>query len=53
MHKPLCFIIMPFGIKKDKNGKDEVHHIFQDGESLTNKDSIIQYKNTTTLYGSV
>lgn len=44
--KPAIFNTIDFlvSVKKDKNGKDEIHHIFQDGESLTNKDSIIQYK---------
>lgn len=31
-------------IKKDKNGTDEVHNIFQEGLALTNKESIVQYK---------
>ena len=30
--------------KKDKNGKDEVHNVFQDGIDLQNQTNIVQYK---------
>jgi hypothetical protein len=31
-------------VKKDKTGKDEVHHIFQDGKNLQGVQEIIQFK---------
>tara|TARA_B100001287_G_scaffold276730_1_gene288977 strand:+ start:2311 stop:6000 length:3690 start_codon:yes stop_codon:yes gene_type:complete len=31
-------------VKKDKNGKDEIHNVFQDGVDLQNQNSIVQYK---------
>jgi len=31
-------------IKKDKTGRDEVHHIFQDGRNLQGTQEVLQYK---------
>lgn len=31
-------------VKKDKTGKDEVHHIFQEGRNLTGVQNVVQYK---------
>ena len=31
-------------VKKDKNGKDEIHNVFQDGIDLQNQKNITQYK---------
>jgi hypothetical protein len=44
--KPVEFNTIDFlvSVKKDKNGKDEVHHIFQDGKNLQGAQDIIQYK---------
>jgi len=44
--KPAEFNTIDFlvSIKKDKNGKDEVHHIFQDGRNLQGIQEVIQYK---------
>jgi len=44
--KPPEFNTIDFlvSIKKDKNGKDEIHNIFQEGISLNNSDNILQYK---------
>jgi hypothetical protein len=44
--KPAEFNTIDFlvSIKKDKNGKDEIHHIFQDGRNLQGVQEVIQYK---------
>ena len=44
--KPVEYNTIDFlvSIKKDKNGKDEVHHIFQDGRNLHGTQEVIQYK---------
>lgn len=44
--KPVEFNTIDFlvSIKKDKNGKDEIHHVFQEGTSLNNSQNIMQYK---------
>jgi hypothetical protein len=44
--KPAEFNTIDFlvTIKKDKTGKDEIHHIFQDGKSMEGVQNLIQYK---------
>jgi mRNA (guanine-N7-)-methyltransferase len=31
-------------IRKDKNGKDEIHNIFQDGTDMSGRQNVLQYK---------
>jgi hypothetical protein len=38
-------------MKKDKSGKDEVHHIFQEGRNLQENQDIIQYKTLVLHVG--
>jgi hypothetical protein len=51
--KPVEFNTIDFlvSIKKDKNGKDEVHHIFQDGRNLQGIQEVIQYKTLVLRCG--
>jgi len=44
--KPAEFNTIDFlvSIKKDKSGKDEIHHIFQDGKNVEGLQNVIQYK---------
>jgi len=44
--KPAEFNTIDFlvSIKKDKTGKDEIHHIFQDGKNLQGIQEVTQYK---------
>jgi hypothetical protein len=38
-------------VKKDKTGRDEVHHVFQDGKNVKGGQSIIQYKTLVLRCG--
>jgi len=38
-------------VKKDKTGKDEIHHVFQDGVNLANAQNITQYKTLILMCG--
>ena len=38
-------------IKKDKNGQDEIHNIFQDGKNMVNINTIKQYKTLILCCG--
>lgn len=51
--KPAEFNTIDFlvSIKKDKTGKDEVHHIFQEGRNLQNVQDVIQYKTLVLRCG--
>ena len=51
--KPADFNTIDFlvRVKKDKNGQDEVHNIFQQGKNLVNIDSIKQYKTLILCCG--
>jgi hypothetical protein len=44
--KPASFNTIDFlvSVKKDKTGKDEVHHVFQEGVNLAATQNIVQYK---------
>ena len=44
--KPAEFNTIDFlvSVKKDKNGKDIIHHIFQEGKNLVGVQSVVQYK---------
>lgn len=44
--KPPHFNTIDFlvSLKKDKNGKDEIHNIFQEGKNITGIQSVVQYK---------
>jgi hypothetical protein len=44
--KPTEFNTVDFlvSIKTDKTGKDEVHHVFQEGLNLTGPQNVVQYK---------
>lgn len=44
--KPAEFNTIDFlvSVKKDKTGRDEIHHIFQDGRTMEKSQDIIQYK---------
>jgi mRNA (guanine-N7-)-methyltransferase len=44
--KPPHFNTIDFlvSIKKDKHGKDEIHHIFQDGKNVEGLQNFVQYK---------
>jgi hypothetical protein len=44
--KPPDFNTIDFlvSIKKDKNGKDEIHNIFQEGKNTTGYQNVVQYK---------
>lgn len=51
--KPPEFNTIDFlvSIKKDKTGKDEVHHIFQEGRNLQGVQDILQYKTLVLRCG--
>ena len=51
--KPAEFNTIDFlvSIKKDKTGKDEVHHIFQEGRNLQGSQEVIQYKTLVLRCG--
>lgn len=44
--KPAEFNTIDFlvSVKKDKNGKDEIHHVFQEGSGMNTTEKITQYK---------
>jgi len=44
--KPPEFNTIDFlvSVKKDKTGKDEVHHVFQEGTTMTGQQNVLQYK---------
>ena len=51
--KPSVFNTIDFlvRIKKDKNGNDEIHNIFQEGKNVVNIQSIKQYKTLILMCG--
>jgi hypothetical protein len=51
--KPSEFNTIDFlvSIKKDKTGKDEVHHIFQDGRNMQGIQDVLQYKTLVLHVG--
>ena len=51
--KPAEFNTIDFlvSVKKDKTGRDEVHHIFQDGRNLEGNQEVIQYKTLVLRCG--
>lgn len=51
--KPAKFNTVDFlvSIKKDKNGKEEVHHIFQEGVNLMGIQNVSQYKTLILMCG--
>jgi len=51
--KPAEFNTIDFlvSVKKDKTGRDEVHHIFQDGRNLEGNQAVIQYKTLVLRCG--
>jgi hypothetical protein len=51
--KPAEFNTIDFlvTIKKDKTGKDEIHHIFQDGKNLQGIQEVVQYKTLVLRCG--
>jgi hypothetical protein len=51
--KPAEFNTIDFLVytKKDKTGKDEIHHIFQDGKSLQGGHEVLQYKTMVLHVG--
>jgi hypothetical protein len=51
--KPPAYNTIDFlvSVKKDKNGKDEIHHIFQEGNDMTRGQSVIQYKTLVLRCG--
>ena len=51
--KPPEFNTIDFlvSIKKDKTGKDEIHHVFQEGLDLTGNQNITQYKTLILMCG--
>ena len=51
--KPPEFNTIDFlvSIKKDKTGKDEVHHIFQDGRNMYGLQEVMQYKTLVLHVG--
>jgi len=51
--KPAEFNTIDFlvSIKKGKNGKDEIHNIFQDGQNVQSSKNIIQYKTLVLRCG--
>ena len=51
--KPAEFNTIDFlvSIKKDKTGKDEVHHIFQDGRNMQGVQEVVQYKTMVLHVG--
>lgn len=51
--KPVEFNTIDFlvSIKKDKTGKDEIHHVFQEGLDLAGSQNITQYKTLILMCG--
>jgi hypothetical protein len=51
--KPTEFNTIDFlvSVKKDKNGKDEIHHIFQDGKNLSGVQQVTQIKTLVLRCG--
>ena len=51
--KPPQFNTIDFlvSVKKDKNGKDEIHNIFQEGKNITGVQSVVQYKTLVLRCG--
>ena len=51
--KPAEFNTIDFLVtmKKDKTGKDEIHHIFQDGKNMEGVQNLIQYKTLILMCG--
>lgn len=51
--KPAEFNTIDFlvSVKKDKTGKDEVHHIFQDGRNMQGVQEVLQYKTLVLHVG--
>ena len=51
--KPAEFNTIDFlvTVKKDKTGKDEIHHIFQEGRNLEGVQNITQYKTLVLMCG--
>lgn len=51
--KPAEFNTIDFlvSIKKDKTGKDEIHHVFQEGLDLASNQNITQYKTLVLMCG--
>jgi len=51
--KPAEFNTIDFlvSVKKDKNGRDLVHHIFQEGKNLSGVQSVVQYKTLVLRCG--
>jgi hypothetical protein len=51
--KPAEFNTIDFlvSIKKDKTGKDELHHLFQEGRNLEGIQDVIQYKTLVLMCG--
>jgi len=51
--KPAEFNTIDFlvSVKKDKTGRDEIHHIFQDGRNLEGNQEVIQYKTLVLRCG--
>jgi len=51
--KPAEFNTIDFLVstKKDKTGKDEIHHIFQDGKNLQGGNEVVQYKTMVLHVG--
>ena len=51
--KPAEFNTIDFlvSVKKDKTGKDEIHHVFQEGLDLAGNQNITQYKTLILMCG--
>ena len=51
--KPVEFNTIDFlvSIKKDKNGKDEIHNIFQEGKNMNSIQNVVQYKTLVLRCG--
>jgi len=51
--KPPKFNTIDFlvSVKKDKTGKDEIHHIFQDSRNMDGQQDILQYKTLVLMCG--
>jgi mRNA capping enzyme len=51
--KPAEFNTIDFlvSIKKDKTGREEIHHIFQDGKNLQGGNEVLQYKTMVLHVG--
>lgn len=51
--KPPEFNTIDFlvSVKKDKTGKDEIHHVFQEGTTMIGTQNVLQYKTLTLRCG--